>query len=477
MQNAMVTAIELTELYGEALNFKAVDPEKWLKPNQVIAVLDPETDVLAYCTLERHADGFQLSAHLGNEGLRGYLDQVYQETFDGNRAPVKNCLQLSYCHLIDLSPEDYEQIERLDMAMKQFRTFPKFRNHSIGFVPEAIHNGWECRFFTQILKQLTEIVLEYAGGKGDQLVGDEIVLCTHTLAEDWIRLKVPMKVFLEQANDTKFYYRNELEAYRINRLPVMNMTFEITQFYIPTPVRKTRFSRAFYPFVTAAFETFTKQIIFAEIMDYSRQSMEAILDKFAKTVLNDLQFRPKYLVSDSEAVIAFFQDFCDKVNISAQTVPQLETSQDFMKDLINIKNEEELSAITFSTGFEEEIDEVLKSARGICQTILESPLLMEKLNADARRQFISIVELLHVVMMSNFKELPDSWTVKNVELALTTIFPNLLTEEERKHVPQILYHYTDIVGEAQMLPGYFEIKNRIGELYGTGKGDSMVSRM
>lgn len=459
MKDLAATAMELTNLYGEALNLRALRPHTWIRPNQLVVVQDPETDTLGYCVFDKEGD---LNVYLGPEGLKSYLDEFAEHELEHQ----KHGFQVSFSPLSGLESDDFSLIERMDFNFRHNGELPKFRNFTIGFLPDTIRTGWQARFLTEAIKQLELIIRAMQKGLEQlEVTGSEVILCTHTPADEWCRLKVPMEVFLEQLQDSKYLYKNDLEAYRINRLPTMNMTFEVTQFYIPTPVKKTRISRGFYPLVTAAFETSTKQIVFAEITDSSRESLEAVLAKFAKTILNDLQFKPKYLVSDSESVIDFFQDFCDRTHISAQTVPNLETVNGFMEDLMRIKDEEELGAITFSSGFEDEIDTVLETAREICQTILTSNLLTHKLTGYERQQFISIVELLHVVMLSNFHELPDHWTVSHVEQALRQIFPTLLTVEEMELVPDILYHYVEIVGDAQMLPNYFEIKELIQNMY------------
>ena len=462
MKEALATARELTELYGEALHFKGTNPEKTIKTNQLIVVQDPETDLLGYCSLTGDHTDLRLEVHLGSEGLKSYLDTFTLDLSPEGEPFDKNCLQLTFSRLIGLSSDDFTQIEKLDIPLQHDAELPRFRHYSTGFLPEVLRYGWQCRYFTQILKQLGSIVPDL---ETISLSNDEILLLTYTPEGDWKQVKVPLVVFLDQLKDIHADYTNDLEAYRINRLPIMNMTFELSQFFIPTPVKKTRLSKGFYPFVTVVFESSSKQIIFAEITDAGKESMDRVVAKFAKTILNDLHFKPKYLISDSATALEHFKGFCEKTAIMTEKVDRLETAREFMGDLLNIKDEEELEAITYSTGFEKEIDVILETARGICHTLLDSPLLNGRLSDSGRRQFISIIELLHVVMMSNFKELPDGWSPQHVEDALQTIFPNLLTEEEMECVPEILYHYIDIVGEAQSLPNYFEIRNRIQELY------------
>ena len=65
----------------------------------------------------------------------------------------------------------------------------------------------------------------------------------------------------------------------------------------------------------------------------------------------------------------------------------------------------------------------------------------------------------------HFQELPDHWSVQNVERACKEVLPGLLTEEELKIVPDILTHYLDVVGEAELIPNYIHLQKCVTESY------------
>ena len=141
-------------------------------------------------------------------------------------------------------------------------------------------------------------------------------------------------------------------------------------------------------------------------------------------------------------------------------VPELEAT--FVCDLMKI--EEQFDA-SMEVDIEENIDLVLLTSREICQNILECDALSRHLPEGVKQQFTNIVELFHVVMLGHFQELPDHWSVQNVERACKEVLPGLLTEEELKIVPDILTHYLDVVGEAELIPNYIHLQKCVTESY------------
>jgi len=449
--------LEFKQLYREALEFKEVDLDGGIKPGQLIVIQDPETDILGFCCLDKE---MKLSIHLGAEGLRGYLEMLYfPESYLLSR---QTCLTLDFAKFQDLDVWDCMLLEDMGYALNEKDTWPKFRSLLAGFLPVAIKDGGECRFLTQVLKQF--MVLN-AQMKMDRevlnLIGDQILYCVFNEQGGWDTMKVSMNVFLEEMNNEKVIYKNELEAYRIKRLPTMNMKFEVTQFFLPQAMKKEDESRGFFPMVTAAFDSATKYLVFAEITDSGKESQEMILHKFAQTLMDELQFKPNEMVTNSETVLSFFEDFCGKTNIGLELVPTLEAAEGLMADLLKDAEGYEENGAELEIGFEGEIDVLLETAKNVCKTILSSNLLQSKLVEEAKHQFTSVIELLHVVMLGNFKELPDSWTANNMEIAYKDILPTMMSKEELKYVPEIISNYVDIVGEAEVLPNYREIKQRM----------------
>ena len=449
--------IEFENLYREALAFKEAIKAEKIKLGQIVVIQDPETDILGFCCLDKEN---KLSIHLGAEGLRGYLEMLYfPESYLLSR---QTCLTLEFADTQELDVWDSTLLEDMGINLNANEKWPKFRSLLAGFLPETLKDGGECRYLTQALIQMMAIGEKQKENKNAfNLIGDEVIYCVHNEQGEWNTMNVSMNIFLEEMNNEKIAYRNELEAYRIKRLPTMNMTFEVTQFFLPQPVKKNQETRGFFPMVTAAFDSATKYLVFAEITDSGKESQEMILHKFAQTLMNDLQFKPSRMITNMDNVVSFFEDFCAKTSIELEVVSKLEAAEELMADLLSDADGKNNEVIGEEEGFEEEIDVLIDTAKTICKTILNSNLLQSDIAEEAKRQFTSIIELVHLVMLGNFKELPDAWTANNIEIAYKDILPEMLTEEEMKHVPEIISNYVEIVGNAEVLPNYTEIKNRM----------------
>ena len=57
------------------------------------------------------------------------------------------------------------------------------------------------------------------------------------------------------------------------------------------------------------------------------------------------------------------------------------------------------------------------------------------------------------------------WTADHVETACREILPNILSEEELKLVPEILYRYLFIAGEAKIMPNSETLQQRVKTVY------------
>ena len=448
--------IEFMELYEAAIDFERLNVKNIWVPGQLVVVQDPETDILGFCTLDKN---FKLCVHLGIEGLTGYLEAMYSS--DSELLTRLTCLTLDFKPSAQLDEKDVLHLENLGFDLTETKKWPQFRNFRAGFLTEFIKDGWECRFFAQIIKQFYLIAEEIKlTGKKISLEGDEVLFLSHTVQGEWQVDKVSMNFFLKQIKEEVLPYENELEAYRINQLPTTSMTFELTQFFLPNPIKKSESERGFFPLVTAAFEKKTQRLVFAEIIDSEAEAQKEIVEKFSSLLLNDLTFKPDCILTDSEQIMIIFSDFCNKTRIKLERVEALDTANRLIMDIIEDEGIIEANHVEVSS-FDREVAVILETAKGICRTLLNSNLLNSKLASEARNKFTSVIELIHVVMIGNFKEFPDTWTANNMEFACKNILPSLLSEEELKYVPDIIASYVDIVGEAETLPNYQEIKYRM----------------
>ncbi|MDB8552662.1 DUF6930 domain-containing protein [Turicibacter sanguinis] len=464
----MPTVTEWSRLYQASMDFKCFSPWNFMTEDELFAVQDPETNLTGFCCiLGQKGKHLALNVYLGIEGLKGYLQMLelsddelwhpnYFKTLWG-----QTCLVSSFEDRSQLSDKDIEQIKALGLKFKGTKEWPQFRDYKAGFLPAELEDGWQCRFLATALEQATQLA-NLIQTNQINATGDQIFIRVQNEQAEWNTIKVSMNLFLEQISDLQITYHNELEAYRIMKLPQYDMVFEVTQFLLPDPVQTKPSARGFFPMITAILEKDSKQLVLAEMTDSSRESYDEVLSKFARTLSRDLKFRPACLVSDHQEVIDVFADFCKKTKIPILKVDYLEAAHEFMDDLIDSTEDENYD---FDEDSLNQVDVMMQTIREICKTILNSDSLSRDMSKEVQAQFSNIVELFHIVMLGNFNEFPDYWTADHVETACREILPNILSEEELKLVPEILYRYLFIAGEAKIMPNSETLQQRVKTVY------------
>lgn len=442
------TKLEMNSLQDIAGRLKQLKPWEWMTESQLFVVKESQTPLMGFCCMqENKRNEMELKVYLGLEGLRHYIEMLDLDSIE----PLQDVLGPHFSRETCLSVVfNQEEI--------------KFYDCQFGFMDEELHQGWKVNFLSEVLSQIYELVKLMKETPSFLLNEDQTLMRLQDDLGQWKTLKVSLSIFLEQLKEEGIAYKNELEAYRVFKLPQTEMIFEIAQFLMPRAVEETEHSRAYYPMITAILEQETKQLVFVEMSSPTPKSQEEILSKFAVTLRNDLGFRPKQLVTDCEEIIRNFKDFSNQIKVPLIKVPELEAANSFINELMAI--EQQMSEfIAEEEGIENEIELVLSTSKEICRYILSSDSLSGWLSEGAKVQFESIIELFHVVMLGHFHELPSHWSLNSVERACKEILPNLLTKEELVLVPEVLIHYLNVVGEAEKNPNYQVLEQCIRKCY------------
>ncbi len=466
----MATVDELKGLYQAAIEFRKMSPWQWVTEHHLFAVQDPETKETGFCCITgSKGEHLALNVYLGIAGLKGYFEMLnldhemmwhpsYFKTLWG-----QTCLVASFENEGQLSQREQQQIKALNLKFKGKNQYPQFKDYEVGFLPIELEDSRKCRFLTQALVQCMEVIKiikqhEY------QLKGDEILVRVQGYQQEWQTLKVSMSLFLEQFSELKYEYKNELAAYRINKLPQYNLVFEVVQFLLPDPVQPNSGERPFFPLITAMVEQNNGQLVFAEMTDSSRESYERLLDKIAQMFMNELKFRPACLVSDHDEIIDYLKDFCQKSKIPILKVDRLEVAHDLMDELIDSQVLNDDDGMLHDQ-FINEIDQMMNQIQIVCQSVDEQDLLCYDMSDNDRHQYSTVVELFHAIMLGNFHELPGFWSPDNLEKACCEILPRLLSDDEYRSVPKILASYLCEAEKANIIPNCESLKLRLNQIF------------
>lgn len=441
------TELKMNSLYRTVELFKDLKPWEVISEYQLFAIEDPVTHVMGFCSIQgKNTARVGLKVYMGLEGLRHYNEGLELDDSQSSIQSTGNILSKETCLSVIFNQDDTQ-----------------FYDCQYGFVNRSISNEWQVNFLETVLNQVLELVNLIKETPSFSLEENQILMRLKDPAGRWKTLKVSLATFLKQLNEEEVPYQNELEAYRISKLPQTNLVFEVTQFLMPRIMEDSHESRGYAPLVTVILEQETKQLILVEMSSPSRENQEQILSQVAKTLLHELEFRPKAFVTDCDAVMRQFKDFAGQTKINLLRVQELKVANQFADDLMMV--DRQLSTFVKEDEFEREIDVVLSTSKEICQRILSSDVLSRELTDKGKNQFENIVELFHVVMLGHFHELPDHWSIENVELACKEVLPSLLGEEELQLVPEVLSHYLNIVGEAEKNSNYEIIEQCVRRCY------------
>lgn len=466
----MATVDELKALYQAAIEFRNMSPWQWVTEHHLFAIQDPETKVTGFCCITgSRGEHLALNVYLGIEGLKGYFEMLnlndemmwhpsYFKTLWG-----QTCLVASFENEEQLSQREQQQIKALSLKFKGRHQCPQFKDYEAGFLPIELEDNWKCRFLTQALTQCQELV-KIIKEHQYHLKGDEILVRVQGYQQEWKTLKVSISLFLEQFSELRYEYKNELAAYRINKLPQYNLVFEVIQFLLPDPVQQNSEERPFFPLITAMVEQNSGQLAFAEMTDSSRKSYEDLLDKIAQTFIQELKFRPACLVSDHEEVIDYLKDFCQKCKIPILKVDYLEAAHEVMDELIDHQSLLDDDDVLHDE-FINEIDQMMNQINIVCQNVDEQDLLCYDMSDNDRSQYSTVVELFHAIMLGNFHELPAFWSPDSLEKACCEILPRLMSEEEYRRVPKILASYLSEAEKANIMSNCESLKIRLKQIF------------
>jgi len=148
-------------LYDAALNFKKIEPWKWMYDDELFGVQDPVSGEIGYCCILGNLEEvFALNVYLGAEGLFGHrIMQCYR---DGDPKDdlvlVQKCLMASFEDRGRLVKEDLDIIKALGFKFRGKNAWPMFQNYQPGYFPWFLTND-DIPFLTTALEQALEVVL------------------------------------------------------------------------------------------------------------------------------------------------------------------------------------------------------------------------------------------------------------------------------------------------------------------------------
>jgi hypothetical protein len=159
------------QLYESARLFFERSPWEVLNNADLIAVVDPVSNVSCYCgTLGNGGMEFGLQAYVGDVGLRAFDKIASEETNGAEMLLGMRSIGLSFGSKEFLTKKDLAPIKKLFFPF-QGKAWPQFRSYNPGFVPWYISSE-EARLLPICMEQ-TIVVAEAAKEDPDIIICEE----------------------------------------------------------------------------------------------------------------------------------------------------------------------------------------------------------------------------------------------------------------------------------------------------------------
>jgi hypothetical protein len=152
------------ELYAAAIEFRQLEPWRWMYDEAIFGVKDPVSGQIGYCTiLGNLGECFALAVYRGTAGLE-FLESIQDgEVGVGDEEVLfgQDCLMASFEGRQSQAKEDLQVIKALGLKFKGSNGWPQFRSYRPGYFPWFLTQE-EAKFLTVALQQAKDVAVRSA---------------------------------------------------------------------------------------------------------------------------------------------------------------------------------------------------------------------------------------------------------------------------------------------------------------------------
>lgn len=335
MEKAKLTVDELKALYDAAIEFRKIEPWKWVKETEIFGVQNQQTGEVGYCCIMGEmGEMLAMAVYHGTEGLQGYLkilnNQVKPE--DPDSLHIQDCLIVMFEDKRFVEKEDIQLINRLGYKFKGQNAWPVFRSYKPGYFPWFLSRD-EALYMTDALNQAKDVCLRLKennklliGLKKNQYLiraaeaKDDGILWK----DDW-REPAPIKI-----KDYSYEPVDEIRIQRIkNSIKQGTAVWEIAFFFAPTPIREG--GRPFFPqaIMIADHDTgFIHDVHLAQTDTCQKEFSEKFLLSMENTLV-----MPMEILVRKEDVAKLLEPYTSRLNIKLSKTKKLQNVDNAIKSM------------------------------------------------------------------------------------------------------------------------------------------------
>ncbi|NCO84422.1 MAG: hypothetical protein COZ31_03035 [Nitrospirae bacterium CG_4_10_14_3_um_filter_44_29] len=336
MEEAKFTLDELKTLYDAAIEFRKIEPWKWVKETDIFGVQNPKTNEVGYCCIMGEmGEVLAMAVYNGTEGLNGYQQirkgQVKPE--DPDSLHIQDCLIVSFENKGFVEKEDIQLINKLGYKFRGRNACPMFRSYKPGYFPWFLSRD-EVLSMTDALNQAKDVCLRlkennkmlHAPQKNQYLIRFSETKDGKVIWKDEWREPAPVKIENYSTEPV-----DEVRVQRIkNSVKQVSAIWEVDFFFAPTPIREG--GRPFFPqaIMIADHDTgFIHDMHLAQAATCRKEFAEKFISCIEKTSVIPLE-----ILVRKEDVAKLLEPYTSRLNIKLSRTKKLQNVDNAIKSMI-----------------------------------------------------------------------------------------------------------------------------------------------
>ncbi|PIP71249.1 MAG: hypothetical protein COW90_01015 [Nitrospirae bacterium CG22_combo_CG10-13_8_21_14_all_44_11] len=336
MEEAKFTLDELKTLYDAAIEFRKIEPWKWVKETDIFGVQNPKTNEVGYCCIMGEmGEVLAMAVYNGTEGLNGYQQirkgQVKPE--DPDSLHIQDCLIVSFENKGFVEKEDIQLINKLGYKFRGRNACPMFRSYKPGYFPWFLSRD-EVLSMTDALNQAKDVCLRlkennkmlHAPQKNQYLIRFSETKDGKVIWKDEWREPAPVKIENYSTEPV-----DEVRVQRIkNSVKQVSAIWEVDFFFAPTPIREG--GRPFFPqaIMIADHDTgFIHDMHLAQAATCRKEFAEKFISCIEKTSVIPLE-----ILVRKEDIAKLLEPYTSRLNIKLSRTKKLQNVDNAIKSMI-----------------------------------------------------------------------------------------------------------------------------------------------
>jgi hypothetical protein len=339
-----IAASQWRELIDYALDFAKAEPWKWMDDGQIVGLIDPASNIKAYCSIMGRESEFKaLALYPGKEGWWSYL-QISNEdaASDPNEIMYKQrCIVLSFDAPERADADDIALLRHAGVNSQDLPWIPSFRSYLPGFVPSPPDQG-DFEWLKLALPQVMTATQEIFAGKqlvpetGLDKAGNMLFRQRDAESHDW------SSVWLKPDPNANFspaqvQLSAELAAAAVE-MPSRQAIWLMEEFFLPEPAEDPEGGRAFFPRAVIFFELESQEFRGLSLL-HPDNWLEGVGESMVEMILNQ-GHRPSQLVLSRPENFVFMKPFCQALEIGINLDKSLDILPDLREAVLEMWREE-----------------------------------------------------------------------------------------------------------------------------------------